>query len=174
MDPRTVKPVSPSLVVVFGLPGTGKTTVARALSGELGWMHLNTDVLRTELGKRQQYDEQTKAGIYKQILDRSERELENKKGVVLDGTFYKGALREPFVQLAGRFGIPLKWIEVVAAQEVVRNRVGRKRPYSEADFQVYKKIKNEFESLKESHLIVFTDREELPEIIRKSIRFINQ
>ena len=174
MDSHTVKPVSQSLVVVFGLPGTGKTTVARALSRALGWLHLNTDVIRTELGKRQQYDEETKAGIYRQMLHRTERELNSNKGVVLDGTFYKEALREPFSQLASKCGISLKWIEVGAAREVVRNRVGKERPYSEADFQVYKKIQNEFEPLKESHLEVFTDREELPEIVRKSLRFISK
>ena len=44
------------LLVVFGLPGTGKTTFARALAARLGLPHFNTDIIRAELGRKQQYE----------------------------------------------------------------------------------------------------------------------
>ena len=170
----SMKSISPKLVVVFGLPGTGKTTFARALSQELGWRHLNTDVIRAGLGKRKQYDEQTKASIYQKMLDLTQTELERKKGVVLDGTFYREALRDSFRELGSRHGIPLKWIQVCAAEGIVRDRVSTERPYSEADFQVYKKIQEAFEPLREPCLRVYSDREELPSMIQKSLAFIDQ
>ena len=169
-----MRSISPKLVVVFGLPGTGKTTFARALSQELGWLHLNTDVIRAELGKKQQYDERTKASVYRRMQDLTSKELERDQGVVLDGTFYRKTLRESFKELSNRHGIPLKWIEVCAAENTIRTRVARERPYSEADYQVYKKIKKAFEPLQEPCLKLFSDREELTEMIQKSIVFITQ
>lgn len=169
-----MRSIAPKLVVLFGLPGTGKTTIARALSQELGWMHLNTDVIRAGLGKRKQYDEKTKAFIYQKMQDLAETELEGQKGVVLDGTFYRETLRDAFRKLGSRHGIPIRWIEVCAEEGIVRNRVSRQRPYSEADFQVYKKIQEAFEPLHEPCLRVYSDREELPSMIQKSIAFIDQ
>ena len=39
----------PLLVVTMGLPATGKTTLARALAGQLGLVHLSSDVVRKQL-----------------------------------------------------------------------------------------------------------------------------
>lgn len=167
-----MRSIPPKLVVVFGLPGTGKTTFARALSRELGWTHLNTDIIRAELGKKHRYDERTKASIYQEMRDLTAKELTLNRGVVLDGTFYRDTLRDSFRKLSSEHGVPLKWIEVCAAEEIVRDRVARERPYSEADFQVYKKIRKAFEPLQEPRLKVFSDREKLPEMVHKSIAFI--
>ena len=162
------------LVVVFGLPGTGKTTFARALSEELGWLHLNTDVIRSQEGKRQQYDARTKAYIYQRMLEMTRRELEQGKGVVLDGTFFREALRKPFSELAGQLEVPIKWIEIGAGESEVRRRVAGQRPYSEADFEVYKKIRKAFEPLEGPYLSLFSDREALGGMIEKAKAYIRQ
>lgn len=40
---------SPVLIVVMGLPASGKTTLAGALADRLGLVHLSSDVIRKEL-----------------------------------------------------------------------------------------------------------------------------
>jgi predicted kinase len=40
---------SPLLIALAGLPGSGKTTVARALASELGAVHVRIDVIETAL-----------------------------------------------------------------------------------------------------------------------------
>lgn len=165
---------TPKLILVFGLPGTGKTTFARALSGRLGLEHLNTDRVRSELGKRRQYDPQDKAYIYNQLLERAGAFLQQGRGVVLDGTFYLEALRRPFRELASALGVSPVWIEVCAAEETVRERVSAPRPYSEADFGVYRKVKKAFEPLKEPYLRVCSDREGMEEMLAKSLRYLEK
>jgi predicted kinase len=166
--------ISPKLVVVLGLPGTGKTTFARALSQELGWMHLNTDVIRANLGMREQYDEKTKTFIYQKMLEHAETIVEQRNGLVLDGTFYRETLRDSVRELAGRHGVPIKWIELSAAEDTVRSRVIKKRPFSEADFQVYRKIREVFDPLHEPRLRVYSDKEELSSLIKKAVAFIDR
>lgn len=44
--------MSPALVVLSGLPGVGKTTVARALAGQTGAVHLRIDTIEAALRRR--------------------------------------------------------------------------------------------------------------------------
>ncbi len=164
----------PGLFIVFGLPGTGKTTFARALSTRLGLPHFNTDIIRTELGKKQQYDVRVKSFIYEQMLKRTRDELQKGKGVILDGTFHREIFRDPFIGLGRDLGIPVKWIEVTAKEDVVRERVSGTRPYSEADFEVYQKIRKEFEPLTGEVLRLCSDAEGLPEMIEKTVEFLSE
>jgi len=162
------------LLVVFGLPGTGKTTFARALAARLGLPHFNTDIIRAELGRKQQYDIGDKSFIYDRMLERARGELQKGKGVILDGTFYLEVLRKPFTELAGELGIPVLWIQLTAKEDVVRQRVSATRPYSEADFEVFQKVRREFEPLAAEALRLSSDTEDLPGMIEKTLEFMSE
>ena len=166
--------ILPQLIIIFGLPGTGKTTIASALSTRLGWVHFNTDMIRTATGKRKQYDDVTKASVYREMLSRTSDELNQQRGVILDGTFYMEALRAPFRKLAKASGVSIAWIEMVAPEAIVRTRVSEARPYSEADFEVYQKIRNLYEPLTDPVLRLFSETMTLDEMLDRSIKFISQ
>lgn len=165
--------MDPNLIVIFGLPGSGKSTFARALSAHLGMPHLSTDVIRSELGKRMQYDKEDKEFIYDQMLERATAEVEKGQGVILDGTFHQEASRVPFRNLARQYGIPVKWVEVTAKEAVIRDRVSGQRAYSEADFGVYQKIRRDFEPITEKVLVLHSDTEDLTTLIGKTLEFLN-
>lgn len=165
-------PAQTVLIVILGLPGTGKTTFARALAARTGARHLNTDMLRVELGLRGQYDETTKARVYDELLRLTRNALKQGTPVVLDGTFYRQAFRDRITDLAQETGAVLKWIELTASPETVKERVSHKRPYSEADFAVYRKIREAFEPLKEERLSLDSDQKTLGAMLREAREYI--
>lgn len=160
------------LIVVLGLPGTGKTTFARALAAQTGARHLNTDMLRAELGLRGQYDETTKARVYDELLQLTRTTLRQGTPVVLDGTFYRQAFRDRISDLAQETGAVLKWLELRASAETVQQRVSGKRPYSEADFAVYQKIRKAFEPLKVERLSLDSDQQTLEAMLLRAREYL--
>ncbi len=88
--------LTPLVVVVGGLAGTGKTTVATAVADALGAELLRTDVVRQELFDNQRNDAAVDAGIYSaesrrrvydDLLLRAAALHRQGISVVLDGTF---------------------------------------------------------------------------------------
>lgn len=145
------------LMLITGLPGAGKTTLARALAERLGAVHLNSDLLRGELGLWGHYSPDDKARVYEALLGRARQALGAGQTVIIDSTFYRESIREPFRRLAAACGAPLRWVEVRAEEAVVRERLKAPRPDSEADFAVYARIRDAYEPLEEPHLVVFSD-----------------
>jgi predicted kinase len=162
------------IVIVIGLPGTGKTTFSRALAQRLNGLHLNTDILRDKLNLRGQYDRHTKELIYNQLKKETEFAILAKKDVVVDGTFYKESLRAIYTQLAQKHGVPIHWIEVKAPEECIRARVEKKRVYSEADFQVYLKVKSRYEPMVEDHLQVWNNTGRMDDCLQEALQYLER
>jgi predicted kinase len=145
------------LILISGLPGSGKTTLARAFSAKTGAHHLNSDLLRRELGLMGHYDPNDKEKVYASLLDQTKTALTNGQHVVVDSTFYKESIRQPFRQLAADCPVPVRWVEVCAQESTIKERLKNPRPDSDADYAVYEKIKNAEEPLPEPHLTLWSD-----------------
>ncbi len=144
--------------MITGLPGTGKTTFAQFLAEALQGKHFNTDIIRDQLGLRGQYDQASKNRVYEALFFQTRTSLSQNIPVVVDGTFYKKELRKPFLDLAKEMDCPIHWVEITADEPIIKERVSQKRAYSEADFDVYLKIKADFEPMEEEHLILRSDQ----------------
>jgi predicted kinase len=162
------------LILVFGLPGSGKTTFARALAERRGASHFNSDIIRDQMGLLGQYDASSKKQVYDSLENAVRQALIEKKRVVIDATFFKESLRQPFLQIAREVGVPHFWIELKTDPEVVRQRVSKKRPYTEADFEVYQNVKAAFEPLDEAHLTLLSDNSNLDQILEIAEKYLDQ
>jgi aminoglycoside phosphotransferase family enzyme/predicted kinase len=103
---------SPLMLVVRGLTGTGKSTLAAAVAGSLGIELLQTDAIRRELfGPSASpadydaaiYEPQNRARVYDEMFRRAESLLAAGFSVVLDGTFLAADARSRAVALADRY-----------------------------------------------------------------------
>lgn len=145
------------LILISGLPGSGKTTLARAFSAQYGALHLNSDIVRREMSLMGNYTDADKARVYATLQARAQEALAKGQHVVVDSTFYKESIRQPFRQLAAEAQASVFWVEVQAQEPTIRERLKSPRPDSEADFAVYEKIRDAAEPFTEPHLVLWSD-----------------
>ena len=135
----------PVLLVVRGLSGTGKSTVARGLAERLGIELLQTDAVRQELAKggkipsdppTAKYSENHRQQVYDEMLSKAEQLLEQQTAVILDGTFLSQNNLARVARLAARFHA--RWVivhchcPIEIAQRRIAARAERGRSLSEA------------------------------------------
>ncbi|NIP86791.1 MAG: AAA family ATPase [Planctomycetales bacterium] len=140
----------PLLVVIRGLMGSGKTTLAQALAEAVGAEWFSTDMVRRQLfpaakpaavygnGK---YSQAHRREVYERMFAQAAETLDAPMSVVLDGTFLFGDLRQRAVQLArGAGAIPLIVdcrCPADIAQRRIAERVAAGRDASEAQPELY-------------------------------------
>lgn len=150
------------LVLVCGLPATGKSTVSRNIAQKLKASSLSTDIIRKQLFGKPTYTSEEKRLIYKVMLLVAEYLLRNDRNVVLDGTFYKRSLRHKVYAVAKKTGVRIAIVECRASGNNIKRRMGRrakrKSDPSDATLDVYKKIKQEFQPIKRKHLVLDTGK----------------
>ncbi len=144
------------IIVVFGLPASGKTFLAEELSKQFECRHLNTDVLRKQFIKKPKYTQKEKKAVYDNIFSIAAEELRKGNCVVLDGTFYKSALRKKASMLAKKYADECVFVQLIVSDKEAKKRILERKKEktnpSEATFAVFKKIKKEFQPMKKEHL----------------------
>ena len=153
------------LTLITGLPGSGKTTLAKAWAMRSGALHLNSDVLRREMDLMGHYRQEDKKKVYAALQERTRAALLEGRDVVVDSTFYRESLREPFRRLAAECNAAMNWVEIRAQERSIRERLQKPRPDSEADFGVYEKIRDEYEPIREPHLVLWSDQASLDDMM---------
>ena len=165
---------SPMLIMVMGLPGSGKTYFAKALAKRIGSLHFNSDRIRKELSAEPSYSPEEKTLIYKTMYSQVCEYLVQGEPVIVDATFSKKSYRSPYLNWAREHGIPVSIMMLQASEQITRERVGKKRPDSDADYFVYQSIKEKYEPLKEDHLHLRSDQDSLEEMTRKALDYMQK
>ncbi len=160
------------IVIVFGLPGSGKSYFASRLAGMLNAQYINSDRIRKEMLKERTYTIKEKLSVYNEMLSRFIEVDRQNKNVVLDATFYKNEIRRNFVNKAGG-NKSIRFIEVIADESLIRERLKKAREDSEADFEIYKNIKEEWDPMDEPHLVLKSTNENIDEMLYKTTDYLN-
>ena len=161
------------IVLVYGLPGTGKSYFSCHLAREINAYYLNTDTIwnnTKQNGKR--YAKAKPLEDNNHLLDKAKEKLKKGSLIVLDGTFHKRAIRKKILQFARESGHRIYFIEVKASEQTVKERLKIGNKYTKAVLELYKRIKCEFEMYHEDHLELWSDIDTLDEMIIKTRLFI--
>lgn len=146
---------APSLTVVCGLPGVGKTMVARTAAGVVDGEVLRTDVLRKTHFPEPAYTDPEERSVYVTLFDQAAKHLSSGTPAVLDGTFHDRRYRDRAEDVADDVGVPCRFVHVVCDTSVVRDRIAaREDDESDATFEIYKRFQAEFDSVEREHAVV--------------------
>lgn len=163
----------PRLFLIGGLPGTGKSTVAKALAAKLGVDYLNSDLARKELAGLDGSSRSTAAfgdGIYTaavteltydELFSRASVALRSGQSMVLDATFSQEKWRQQAAVLARRLKAVAVAVECHCPIEVIRTRMEerqKKGNVSDAGWEIYQKMRRQAEPYKTPPLRINTTR----------------
>lgn len=157
------------VIIVLGLPGSGKSYFAQRLAKMIQAKYVNSDRLRKEDLKIRTYSEEEKAKVYAMMLQKMKEAIRHRKNLVLDATFHKNETREPFVKQAKE---SLFFVKVWAKESIIRERLKKKRPYSDADFEVYQSLQKEWEPLEEPHLLLESTNANIHSMLQKATQYL--
>ena len=151
-------------VLFAGLPGTGKSTLARAIAERLGAAVLDKDRVRGALfqGTLTDYTAQQDELCMRAILEAAAYLTERKRVeyIFFDGrTFSQRGQIEDVLLAAARAGAPWRIVQVKCADAVAEERLARNDPSHPAqnrDAALYRRIKQQFEPITQAKLEVDT------------------
>lgn len=164
---------TPKVVIVFGLPGTGKSYFAERLAEQINAQYINSDRLRKELFPERTYSGKEKEMVYKVMLENARTAINKNINVVLDATFHRKDIRRIFLEEIGTKS-EIFFIEIRADENTIRHRLQKERPYSEADFEVYKLIQQEWEPHNEPHLTLYSTDDDISHLLQKAIEHLQK
>jgi predicted kinase len=156
-----------------GLPGVGKTTIARQLAPLINGVVLSTDKIRKEIFPKPTYGRRERKLIY-DILILLAKYLCN-SNCILDATFSIEKSRQEIRNKLGLCSKKIRIIECVCPEDIVIARLNvRKYDFSDADISVYKNMKRIYEPVKEEHVTVDTSKISNIEIERIARLILNR
>ncbi|TAK31281.1 MAG: ATP-binding protein [Chloroflexota bacterium] len=165
----------PVLVMVAGLPGSGKSHFSRLLSRRLSAVIVQSDAVRQTLFRHPTYSPEESFWVFSVIHQLLRDLLRERIPVILDATNLLKSNREQVYDVAKQTGAKLIIVWVEAPPEVVFARMERRAARadrsdrSEAGWIVYEKLRAKVEPISQPHFVVDTSRDVRP-IVNKVVR----
>lgn len=149
----------PCLVLVGGLPGTGKSTLSDALAREQGFQVIRSDEVRKELAGLSSgssakaafgegiYTAEWNDRTYEACLSKAQEALFRGERVIVDASFREEGRRRAFLDAARNLGVRALFLKCTADPTTVRERIqSRRDSASDADWAIYQQAAQAWET----------------------------
>ncbi len=156
------------IVLMAGLPGTGKSALAEALAEQLSGTVLSKDRIRHALFSPRDIEYSTEQDdfVMDVMLLAAERILRKvpDRAVFLDGrTFSRHYQIERVIDIASRLRQSWRILECVCSEEIVRERLGAQadkgqHPAANRTYALYLEIKQRFEPITRPKTVIDTNQ----------------
>lgn len=161
----------PILVIVIGLPGTGKSTVANKIATKLKCPVVEEDKYKNKwminnLGKKKfnwhvrfqhPLSTEVRKKLHQFVLSKLETVLKKNNTVVLEGTFFTDELREPLYSFCRAHSAELVFVETILPEDInikwvqTNSRIWKRG--------ILRRWKRKYEPLKIKHTQIDTSRD---------------
>ncbi len=145
------------IVLICGLPGTGKTTLAKHIAPLIDAVILSSDKIRKELFPTPTYSREEREFVYQVMLLLAKYLHSAQKNCILDATFTREKSRVDALRAIGISMDEFFVVECHCPEFLVKTRLSlRKDDFSDADILTYYKMRKIYESTKMTHIDVDT------------------
>lgn len=153
------------LILMAGLPGAGKTTLASALAGELGGTVINKDEIRAALFQAEDIEYSSEQDEFcMRVMLKVAGYLFRKdpsRQIFIDGrTFSRAYQLKRATGYAQAIGQPWRILECVCSDETARSRLEHDRDHlaENRDYNLYLTVKARFEEITLPKIVIDTDQ----------------
>ena len=166
--PLPLPVLRPGLVIVSGLPGTGKSYFSRRLAQRVPLTVVESDAMRKALIPRPTYAPEESARVFAAVHGLIDALLSEGIPVLLDATTLLEAHRQPLYEIAQRRKAWAILVLTVAPSQEVRRRLdsrpvqAQRADSSDADWTVYERMRYAQEPTSRPHYRVDTTRDITP------------
>lgn len=138
------------MVILVGLPGSGKSYLAERLARKVSVAVLESDRVRKSLIERPVYSEAEHSRVFSAIYAAAREFAASGRNVIIDATNLNRKWRAPLRRIAGETGARFLTVYMATPRLTARDRLeartGRSGELSDADWSVYQMLEKRMET----------------------------
>ena len=160
-----LRPGSPRLLMLAGLPGAGKSAFAREVSSRRPFLTLESDRLRKSLVPEPQYTPDEHRRVFRACHRLLDELLGQGYPLIFDATNLTERNRRPVYSIVRKRGVPFAIAVVAAPTDIVRQRLRDREAgldpgtWSDAGWDIHSRMAPAWEPVKRPHIFVDTSRD---------------
>lgn len=163
------------IIILRGLPGTGKTTIAKEISLVINISILSSDKIRKELFEIPSYNRWERKLVYDVMLLITKYLHNAGHDCLLDATFSRKTFIE---EIHWRIKVSYDEIFIIecrCSENIILSRIrNRKNDYSDANVETYRRMRQYFEPVSHKNLLILDTSLPIQFNIKKILSFIKK